>query len=271
MVSIRQRKDPPPFSFARSCAITILRHWPTPSRSNRRYATAFVVSVARSSCIARTCRWTRPMYRRPLIAVSSTSGRTNARGCGVSEDRERRHGEQSVPPPLRAAALRLLRLPFLPRRRVENSRNPGLRPSLCSFLRCSSSFQIPPCPLRGSAARSRPGRAGPTTSSLPLKGNSVTTLRPLTRAEHNAIRAYAMENGRYWKANLRDDWMNARTTGVMQALRNSHGPSWLVSFSPVREQHSAGPTRAISVTAGSGDIFEATMMGADEPWIITYP
>lgn len=100
-------------------------------------------------------------YRRPLVAVSSTSGRTNARGCGVSEDRERRRGGQSVPPPLRAAALRLLRLPFLPRRRVENSRNPGLRPSLCSFLRCSSSLQIPPCPLRGAAARSRPGRAGP--------------------------------------------------------------------------------------------------------------
>lgn len=99
----------------------------------------------------------------------------------------------------------------------------------------------------------------------------MTTLRPLTRAEHNAIRAYAKEHGRYWKASLRDDWMNARTTGVKQALRNSHGPSWLVSFSLVRDQHSAGPTRAISVTAGSGDIFEATMMGADEPWIIAYP
>ncbi len=33
----------------------------------------------------------------------------------------RRKRAQSVPPPLRAAMLRLLRLPFLPRRRVENS------------------------------------------------------------------------------------------------------------------------------------------------------
>ena len=65
--------------------------------------------------------------------------------------------------------------------------------------------------------------------------------------------------------------MNARTTGVMQALRNSHGPSWLVSFSLVRDQAAAGPSRAISVTAGNGDIFEATMMGADEPWMIAYP
>ena len=99
----------------------------------------------------------------------------------------------------------------------------------------------------------------------------MTKLRALTQAEHDAIRAYAIEHGRYWKASLRDDWMNARTTGVMQALRNSHGPSWLVSFSLVRDQSSAEPTRAISVTAGNGDIFEATMMGADEPWMIAYP
>ena len=65
--------------------------------------------------------------------------------------------------------------------------------------------------------------------------------------------------------------MNARTTGVMQALRNSHGPSWLVSFSLTRDESSAGPIRAISVTAGNGDIFEATMMGADDPWTITSP
>lgn len=27
------------------------------------------------------------------------------------------------------------------------------------------------------------------------------------------------------------DWLNARTTGTLQALRNSHGPSWLNSYS----------------------------------------
>ena len=98
----------------------------------------------------------------------------------------------------------------------------------------------------------------------------MTKLRPLTRAEHNAIRAYAMEHGRYWKVSLRDDWMNARTTGIMQALRNSHGPSWLVSFSLPRDQSLAGPVRVVSVTADNGDLFEATMMGADAPWIIAY-
>lgn len=49
-------------------------------------------------------------------ADRSTSCRTDARGCGKFDDKELRSGGQSVPPPLRAAALRLLRLPFLPRR-----------------------------------------------------------------------------------------------------------------------------------------------------------
>ena len=98
----------------------------------------------------------------------------------------------------------------------------------------------------------------------------MTKLRPLTQTEHDVIRAYAREHGRYWKASLRDDWMNARTTGIMQALRNSHGPSWLVSFSLPRDQSLAGPVRVVSVTADNGDLFEATMMGADAPWIIAY-
>ncbi|GAA5666735.1 hypothetical protein Brsp07_05251 [Brucella sp. NBRC 14130] len=59
----------------------------------------------------------------------------------------------------------------------------------------------------------------------------MTKLRPLTPKEHAALQAYALENGRRWKSKLNDDWMNARTTGVLQALRNSHGPNWLVSYS----------------------------------------
>lgn len=99
----------------------------------------------------------------------------------------------------------------------------------------------------------------------------MTKLRPPTQADHEVIRAYAREHGRYWRASLRDDWMNARTTGVMQALRNSHGPSWLVSYSLTRHEQSAGPVRTISVTADNGDLFVATMMEADELWTITYP
>lgn len=93
----------------------------------------------------------------------------------------------------------------------------------------------------------------------------MTKLRPLTEKERDAICAYARERGRCWKAGLRDDWMKARTTGTMQALRNSHGPSWLASFALTRNQSSAGPIRKISVTADDGDLFEATMMNADDP------
>lgn len=45
-----------------------------------------------------------------------------------------------------------------------------------------------------------------------------------------ALKDYAAAHGRTWKAKLRDDWVNARTTGALQELRNSHGPSWLKSF-----------------------------------------
>ncbi len=45
-----------------------------------------------------------------------------------------------------------------------------------------------------------------------------------------ALQDYAKEHGRTWKAKLRDDWMNARTTGPLHELRNSHGPSWLANF-----------------------------------------
>ncbi len=100
----------------------------------------------------------------------------------------------------------------------------------------------------------------------------MTKLRPLTESEHAAMSAYALENGRYWKARLRDDWMNARTTGILQALRNSHGPSWLVSYSlPKRSQAPDNPSRTISMTAENGDIYEALRSGNNEPWTVTYP
>lgn len=99
----------------------------------------------------------------------------------------------------------------------------------------------------------------------------MTKLRPLTEKEHAAIRAYARENGRYWKARLRDDWMNARTAGILQVLRNSHGPSWLVSFSLTSSQSPAASDQVISVTSDNGDIYEAIKLGANDPWTITYP
>jgi len=86
------------------------------------------------------------------------------------------------------------------------------------------------------------------------------------------LRAYARERGRNWKSKLRDDWMNARTTGIMQALRNSHGPSWLASYAlPKPPPAATSVTHTVPVTAANGDIYEATRVWAETPWTITYP
>jgi hypothetical protein len=54
--------------------------------------------------------------------------------------------------------------------------------------------------------------------------------RPLTAEELAAVQAYAAEKGRTWKEALRTDWYYARRPGIMHALRNSHGPRWLLNF-----------------------------------------
>lgn len=54
----------------------------------------------------------------------------------------------------------------------------------------------------------------------------------LTDDERDALATYAATHGRNWKAQLRDDWMNARTSGILQQLRNSanFGPRGLTNF-----------------------------------------
>ena len=51
----------------------------------------------------------------------------------------------------------------------------------------------------------------------------------LTQIEHLALSQYASENGRDWKAQLRDEWMKGTTTSTLQQLRNSphFGPAGL--------------------------------------------
>jgi len=56
------------------------------------------------------------------------------------------------------------------------------------------------------------------------------TLRELTTDELNALRKYASIHGRNWKSALRDQWERASAIGPLHALRNSHGPTWLVRF-----------------------------------------
>jgi hypothetical protein len=54
--------------------------------------------------------------------------------------------------------------------------------------------------------------------------------QPLTPEEITALQSYAAYAGRTWKMQLRMAWENARMPGLLHKLRNSHGPSWLISF-----------------------------------------
>lgn len=61
-------------------------------------------------------------------------------------------------------------------------------------------------------------------------GDSADPGDGLTAEEHEALRAFAAEHGRCWKAELRKQWMNASAIPVLHSLRNRLGPSWLVQF-----------------------------------------
>ncbi len=52
-----------------------------------------------------------------------------------------------------------------------------------------------------------------------------------TEEQIEALRAYAKEHGRTWKADLNHDWMTGQAFGALQQIRNQFGPSWLVRFS----------------------------------------
>lgn len=53
---------------------------------------------------------------------------------------------------------------------------------------------------------------------------------PLTTEEWLAVSDYALRHGRTWKEKLRGAWLNASEPGLLQKLRNSHGPTWLQGF-----------------------------------------
>lgn len=62
-------------------------------------------------------------------------------------------------------------------------------------------------------------------------GNDMKGER-LTDEQITALADYAATRGRNWKASLRRDWMEGRTTGVLQELRNSlnFGPRGLTRY-----------------------------------------
>ena len=56
-----------------------------------------------------------------------------------------------------------------------------------------------------------------------------------TESQIAALRSYAAEHGRYWKAKLLHDWLKDVSEGELQAIRNAFGPSWLLTFRLPRE------------------------------------
>ncbi len=53
---------------------------------------------------------------------------------------------------------------------------------------------------------------------------------PLTLEQYNLIKEFRAKHGRTWKSAMREEWFKASLSGPLHALRNSHGPSWLVLF-----------------------------------------
>ncbi len=63
--------------------------------------------------------------------------------------------------------------------------------------------------------------------------NRLNALPRLTTEQHEALQAYAAKHGRRWKNILNNAWMGGPPYddgGILRGLRNSHGPSWLVSY-----------------------------------------
>lgn len=78
------------------------------------------------------------------------------------------------------------------------------------------------------------------------------THKTITPAQTAALIWFAEKHGRTWKSKLRDMWTHGAHIGVsadaeaeVYALRNTHGPSWLVNYQPPT------PAAVIAVQADS--------------------
>ncbi len=60
----------------------------------------------------------------------------------------------------------------------------------------------------------------------------ASTVSTVTNEQLKALRDFAAIYGRCWKQELREAWMSGdgRDTGELRQLRNTLGPSWLISF-----------------------------------------
>lgn len=84
----------------------------------------------------------------------------------------------------------------------------------------------------------------------------MTHFEPLTTDEENAVREYAVRNGRSWKRELRFAWMDASEPGILQALRNSHGPEWLIRYKLPKPQPKSLRLTPVQATAAVRALYQ---------------
>jgi len=65
------------------------------------------------------------------------------------------------------------------------------------------------------------------------KRRAKALARPIpNRKQLEELAFYKRRHGRAWKASLLADWESGTTRGLLQEVRNSFGPTWLMSFQP---------------------------------------
>jgi hypothetical protein len=80
------------------------------------------------------------------------------------------------------------------------------------------------------------------------------------------LRAFATSHGRTWKSVLRQQWMAAGALPLLHALRNTHGPSWLISFRlPKDEDHLLANVNKMAATAEPANKMAAKAEPATKP------
>jgi hypothetical protein len=81
------------------------------------------------------------------------------------------------------------------------------------------------------------GSGGKAPAHAPRREPDAMTRSQITAEQQDHLQRFAEQEGRLWKARLRESWMRGQqpnlgseTSVVLYALRNSHGPSWLADF-----------------------------------------
>lgn len=83
-----------------------------------------------------------------------------------------------------------------------------------------------------------------------------------TAIQLDELRRYATEHGRNWKAQLLDDWTLARTSGPLQDMRNTLGPSWLLRHGAQAVRGTPGAASQAPASATSAPAVTYETVGA---------